>query len=389
MVNQLDSSPRMPISLDDVRVARERIKSVARRTPLVQSPMLSDLTGRNVNLKLECWQHTGSFKIRGAANTLLSLSEADRSRGVITVSTGNHGRAVAYVAQQLGVRCVVCMSENVPAAKVEAIRRLNAEVVIGGESFDAADATAAQLRQAQGLTMIHGFDDPRVIAGQGTVGLEIVEDAPRTDTVIIPLSGGGLFAGTAFAAKSLVADVKAVGVTMERGPAMINSLHAGQVVDVVETPTLADALMGGLGECRFTFDMVRQLIDQDLLVSEEEIAAAMAFLLNEHHLAVEGGGAVGVAALLSEKVQDMGENVVVVISGGNVDMELLLRIAADHPQQQTVGTTVGRQEEKHGFGASVSTILDGTDDVQVGEGRGIQPLRKRRSPHQHAGAGWR
>jgi len=318
------------LTMRDIYSARARIAPIVRKTPLVTSPELSELTGSEVALKLENLQETGSFKPRGAANKVLSLEPEARQRGVITVSSGNHGRALAYVAQRLGLRAVVCLSEKVPANKRDATRKLGAEVVVKGSTYEEANEEAYRRVEKEGLEMIHPYDDPVVIAGQGTIGLELLEEFPDLDTVVIPLSGGGLLGGIAFALKSADPKIHVVGVMMERGPAMVESLRAGRIVDIVEEPTLADALAGNLPPNQYTFELVQKTVDEAVLVSEEEIAAAMAFALERHHLVVEGSGAVGIAALMSGKIQHLGKHVAVVISGANVDMPLLLRVVQDH-----------------------------------------------------------
>jgi threonine dehydratase len=314
----------------DIYLARQKIAPIAKRTPLIHSDWLTEYTGSSVYLKLENLQETGSFKIRGAANKLLSLSPDVHERGVVTVSSGNHGKAVSHVAHQLGIRAVVCLSEAVPEVKREAIRRLGAETIVHGKTYDEAMEYASRLQEREGLVMIHPFDDPHVIAGQGTIGLELLEDLPQIDTVVVPLSGGGLLGGISLALKGAHTEICTVGVSMERGPAMVESLRAGKVVDIVEEPTIADALAGGIAPNVYTFDIVQKHVDDTILVSEEEIADAMALALEKHHLVVEGGGAVGIAALLYRKVKHLGQHVVVVISGSNVDLSLLLKIARDH-----------------------------------------------------------
>jgi threonine dehydratase len=300
---------------------------------LIDSRELAERIGVAVYLKLENVQRTGAFKIRGAANKLRSLTEGERERGVITVSSGNHGRAVAYVARELGVRAVVCMSTRVPPNKVAGIRRLGAEVVLHGESYDEAERHALQLQQERWLTMIPPFDDPYVIAGQGTIGLEILEDLPGVDTVVVPLSGGGLLSGIALVLKSADASIRTVGVSMDRAPVMFHSLRAGHLIQMEEEKTIADALAGGIGlDNRYTFRMIKEYVDETLLVTEEEIAGAMVFALERQRLVVEGGGAVALAALLHGKVRGPGENVVVVLSGGNVAIPLLLEIARQRSQ---------------------------------------------------------
>jgi threonine dehydratase len=328
----------LAVTMRDVYTARQRIRGIAVKTPLIDSPELTERVGGSVHLKLENVQRTGAFKIRGAANKLQSLTEGERERGVITVSSGNHGRAVAYVARELGVQAVVCMSTRVPSNKVEGIRRLGAEVVLHGESYDEAERQALRLQVERGLTMIPPFDDPDIIAGQGTIGLEILEDLPEVDTVVVPLSGGGLLSGIALALKSADASIRTVGVSMDRAPVMFHSLRAGHPIEMAEEETIADALVGGIGlDNAYTFRMIQALVDETLLVTEEEIAEAMAFALERQRLVVEGGGAVALAALLQGKVTRLGENVVVVLSGGNVEMPLLLEIAQRHIDVEPTG----------------------------------------------------
>jgi threonine dehydratase len=281
-----------------------------------------------VYLKLENLQQTGSFKIRGAVNKLLSLSPAERERGVIAFSTGNHGRAVAYVAAQLGIRAVICMSHRVPQYRVAAMEALGGEVVLFGESQDEAYIRALELERDQGLTMVKPFDDPHVIAGQGTIGLEILEDLPQVDNLLVPLSGGGLLAGVALAMKATSPAIRVVGVGLEVSSPMQASLKAGRPVEIVETDSLGDALLGGIGldNC-YTFPIVKDLVDEVVLVSEAEIAAGMFYAFDTHRQVIEGAGAVGISALLAGKVSRLGEHVAIVVSGGNVDPRLLTEIA--------------------------------------------------------------
>jgi len=316
-------------TLREIVEARERIAAIARRTPAIRSRALSERAGTAVWLKLENLQETGSFKVRGAANRMLQLTDEERARGVITVSTGNHGRAVAYVARRLGMPAVICTSERVPTSKLQAIRGLGAEVVVHGVSYDEANRQSMQLARERGLVRIEGFDDPLVIAGQGTIGLELLEDLPGLDTAIVPLSGGGLISGIALALASAGRPVRVVGVSQERAPVMVASLRAGRPIELPEEETLADALAGGIGlDNRHTFRLVRELIDETILVTEQEIAAGIAFAFEEHRLVVEGGGVVGLAALLHGRVSGLGREVAVVISGGNVALPLLHALLA-------------------------------------------------------------
>ena len=315
------------IHLGNVYQARERIAPYIRRTPLVESQELKALTEANVHLKLENLQVTGSFKIRGASNNILNLSDEEKAKGVITVSSGNHGRAVSYIAGLLEIKSTICVAKTVPENKCQAIRDLGAELIIVGENADEAMEYADQLQAERGMTMVHPFDDLKIIAGQGTIGLEVIEDFSDIDTIIVPLSGGGLMSGIAFVVKSMMPSIHVVGVSMERGPAMVASLKAGRIVDIIEEPTLADALAGGLNQDnKYTFPMVKQYMDETVLVSEKEIAEALWFCLNKEHIIVEGGAVVGVAALLSKKVKKLGKNIGVVLSGANISMPVLKKI---------------------------------------------------------------
>lgn len=316
-----------PVTLSDIRDAAGRIAGRVTRTPLRLSPYLSETFGHPVRLKLETMQDTGAFKLRGATNALLALSAADRKRGVIAVSTGNHGRGVAFAARTLGIGCAVYMSELVPAVKVDAIRALGAEVVIAGRSQDDAEQAAFARIEKDGLKYIHPFDDPHVIAGQGTVGLEIIENMPDVANILVPLSGGGLFAGIAIAARTLKPGVHLCGITMEHGAAMIESLNEGKPVPVEEVESLADSLGGGIGlDNAYTFEITRKLIDETALLCETEIAAAMRTLFREDRIVAEGGGAVGVGALLSGRLRLQPGPTAIVVSGCNVGMDRFLEI---------------------------------------------------------------
>ena len=318
------------ITLRDLYLARARIASGIRRTPLVASQSLSAPGSARISLKLETLQDTGAFKLRGATNFIRASGDAVRARGVVTVSTGNHGRAVAHAACRVGARAVICMSDLVPRNKREAIQALGAEVRIIGRSQDEAEVEAQRLVAEEGLTLVHPFDEPLVIAGQGTIGIEILEDQPEVDTVIVALSGGGLISGIALALKAANPGMRVVGVTMEQGAAMYESVRAGRPVEVEEAASLADSLGGGIGlENRYTFELTRALVDDYVLVSESEIARAMRHLYCNERVIAEGGGAVSVAAVLADKVPDLAGNVVCVVSGGNVAMAAFTRIVAE------------------------------------------------------------
>ncbi|MBV8962596.1 MAG: hydroxyectoine utilization dehydratase EutB [Hyphomicrobiales bacterium] len=318
------------VSFTDIQLARGRISGRVLRTPLRRSASLSERTGAPVLFKHEQLQTTGSFKLRGATNAVLSLTADLRKRGVITVSTGNHGRALAHAASQVGIACTVCVSSLVPRNKVEEISALGARVRIIGRSQDQAEIGAKRLAAEHGMVMVHPFDQTEIIAGQGTLGLELIEEAPETECLVVPLSGGGLAAGVALAAKTVKPGLRVIGVSMARGAAMAASLRAGRPVEVEELPTLADALGGGIGlENRHTFALARDLLDEVVLVEEAEIAAAIAHVWREHAEVVEGAGAVGTAALLADKVRIAGPTIVI-LSGRNIEARLHGRIIEDH-----------------------------------------------------------
>lgn len=314
--------------LSAIRAAAERIGSTVVRTPLVPAPELTGRLGVPVSLKLEGVQPTGSFKVRGAASKLLGLGSGEAARGVVTASTGNHGRAVAHVASRLGIPVTVCVSENVPRGKITALEAVGCRLVVGGDSQSEALAQAAALVDSEGMTLVHPFDDPDVIAGQGTIGLEIHADAPGTGTVLVPLSGGGLASGVATALKSLDPGIAIVGVSMERAAVMAASLKAGRPVELPEEPTLADSLQGGIGiDNDLTLDICSELLDDVWLVGEDAIWSAMVFAFDYHRLILEGGGAVGIAALLESMIEPSGP-VAVVCSGANAEPKHVAAIAA-------------------------------------------------------------
>lgn len=315
-----------PLAADAFDEARHRVAGTVLRTPAVPSPSLAQMCGAPVHLKLEHLQTTGSFKLRGATNAVLSLDEVSRSKGVVGVSTGNHGRGLAYAARQAGIRCVICMSRLVPQNKVDAIRALGADVRIVGVSQDEAQVEVDRLVAEEGLTLLPPFDHADIIAGQGTVGLEVLEDVPQVETVLVPLSGGGLISGVAAAVKAEKPDVKVIGVSMERGAAMAASLDAGHPVQVPELPTLADSLGGGIGlDNRYTFRITRDLVDQVVLLSEVEIADGIRHAYFEERQVVEGSGAVCLAAIVAGKVRLSGP-AVALLTGCNIDMNMHRRI---------------------------------------------------------------
>lgn len=324
--------PDSALTARDIYRARAAIGTGIRRTPIVASAGLSERTGEPVFLKLEHLQETGAFKLRGALNRLTALMPEERARGVVTMSTGNHGRGVATAARKLGVRAVICMSRLVPANKVEAIRALGAEIRIIGDSQDEAEVEARRLVADDGMVLVPPFDDAHVVAGQGTIGLEILEDLPEVGTLLVPVSGGGLAGGIALAVKTAAPRVRIIGISMDRGAAMHASLQAGHPVAVTEEESLADSLGGGIGlDNRFTFALMRDLLDDLILVSEDEIAAGMRYAYWAEQQIVEGGGAVGISIILGGRAGRLTGPVLCLLSGRNVDMRRFTEIVAAGP----------------------------------------------------------
>ncbi|MGF1553400.1 MAG: hydroxyectoine utilization dehydratase EutB [Paracoccaceae bacterium] len=307
--------------LADVLAARRVIHGVAERTPLVPSTHLSRLAGQDFLLKLDLAQPTGAFKLRGATNAVAGLPAG--TPGVVCCSTGNHGRGVAYAARAMGLRAVVCMSELTPEAKRAGVRAFGAELRIVGQSQDEAEDEVARLAEAEGLAAISPFDDPRVVAGQGTIGLEMMEARPDLDTLLVPLSGGGLAGGIALASKAIKPSVRVIGVSMDRGAAMHASLEAGKPVRVREVASLADSLGGGIGlDNRLTYRLCRDLLDDVVLVTETEIYRALQTIYYEDAIVCEGACVVGVAAMQAGRLPPFHGPVATVITGRTLDMRL-------------------------------------------------------------------
>jgi threonine dehydratase len=316
------SGGRGNLGLDEIRAAAGRIAGHVLRTPMMQSASLSERMGVPVHLKLEHHQRTGAFKLRGATNAVLSLAADERRRGVVAASTGNHGRALAHAARAVGSRATICMSSLVPDNKVAEVRRLGADIRIVGRSQDDAQVEVNRLVAEEGMVMVPPFDDEAVIAGQGTIGLELVEDLPDVETVLVQVSGGGLASGIAAAVKALRPAARLIGLTMDRGAAMKESITAGHPVTVEEYPSLADSLGGGIGLAnRLTFSMCRSLLDDLVLVSEHEIVEGIRHAYRQEREVLEGAGAIGIAALIAGKVVSVGPTAVL-LSGRNIDMDL-------------------------------------------------------------------
>ncbi len=320
----MNQSAAMPV-LADIFAARDTISGVADNTPLVPSLFMTKAAGQEFLLKLENMQPIGAFKLRGAVNAVMNLPhDVD---GVTCCSTGNHGRGIAYAALKRGIRAVICMSSLVPKVKVDGIKALGAEVKIVGQNQDDALVASQRLCQSEGLIEVSPFDDPAVIAGQGTIGLEMLVARPDLDTILVPLSGGGLAAGVALAAKSIKPDIKVIGISMDRGPAMHLSIAAGRPVEVEEVASLADSLGGGIGmENKLSFPLCRDLLDYTVLVSEAEIYHALQVLYYEDRIIAEGACVVGLAATLAGKLPAPNGPVGTIITGRNVDMAMFTDI---------------------------------------------------------------
>jgi len=313
------------VELSDVEKARRALRGAIYATPCAFSETLSQLTGSRCFVKLENLQMTGSFKERGAANLLRSLSPEERARGVVAASAGNHGLAVAFHCQRLGIRAVIVMPEWAPLIKVTSARRYGAEVLLAGANYDEAHDHARRVQAERGLVFVHPFDDPRVIAGQGTIGLELVEQCPALEAIVVPVGGGGLAAGIGVALKAMKPAVQVIGVQAEELPAMRRALTARAPVTLAPGATIADGIavrrVGTL-----TFELVRRLIDDVVAVDEEEIANAILLLLEIEKTVVEGAGATTLAALVNKKVALQGKTVVLILSGGNIDVNVISRI---------------------------------------------------------------
>lgn len=322
---------REAINIEAIGSVRSLVARFADCTPMRRDRALSKVVEADVSLKLESLQPTGSFKIRGAAAKIAGLDDEARRRGVITASTGNHGRAVAHVARDLGVPATVCLSDNVPDGKIGLLAELGCTLDIGGESQDAAfDRAIAASEEPGGPTLVHSILDPVVLCGQGTCGMEIAEQAPETTLVIVPVSGGGLIAGISVAIKALLPQARIVGVSMDRGAVMHASLEAGHPVQLPEvSDTLADSLQGGIGlDNETSFPIVEELVEEIVLVTEEEIALGMRHALRELRMVLEGAGAVGIAALLAGRISARGGAIAVVCSGANAELRTIAEMAA-------------------------------------------------------------
>jgi threonine dehydratase len=311
------------VTVADIRMAHERIAPSIVRTPTLHSITLSQLTGANVWLKFENLQFTAAYKERGALNKLMQLTAEERARGVIAASAGNHAQGLAYHGRRLGIPVTIVMPRPTPTVKVQQTESHLAEVILTGERFDDAQATAYEIAAQRGLTFVHPFDDPAIIAGQGTVALEMLEDVPQLDTLAIPIGGGGLISGCATAARAITPGIDVVGVQAELYPSMYAELNG------VELPCEGDTLAEGIAvkhPGKITREIVRSLIKDIVLVAERDLEKAVALLLQIEKTVVEGAGAAGLAALLAHPQRFAGRNVGLVLCGGNIDTRLLANV---------------------------------------------------------------
>ena len=314
------------VTLKDVQAARERVRDALYLSPCARTETLSRVSRTQAFLKLDNLQMTGAYKERGALNKILTLGEAERARGLIAASAGNHAQAVAYHAGRLGLAATIVMPETTPIMKVANTRGHGARVVLSGANYDEAYAEARRMEREEGLTFVHPFDDEAIIAGQGTLGLEVVEQVAGLDAVLVPVGGGGLISGVAVAVKALAPRVKVIGVEADAIPCMQAAVEAGELVTLDAASTLADGIaVRRAGE--ITFEHVQSLVDDVVTVTEEEIASAILYLLEKEKTVAEGAGAVGVAALMHHKLPGLeGKRVCSVISGGNIDVNVVARV---------------------------------------------------------------
>jgi len=310
------------VSFQHILEARGRIRKFVARTPTYRSVVLSRRTGAEVYLKLECFQPVGVFKIRGAINKICSLSQSDLKKGLITSSSGNHGLSVAYAAKIYGAKAVVVVPENAVKEKVEAIEHYGAKVVKYGKDYDEASSKAFEIQKETGTTFVHPFEDPFVIAGQGTVGLELLEDVPDLNTIIVPVGGGGLISGICVATKTLNRNIRIVGVQPRGASAIYQSWKAGEIVEVRSVSTVADGL-AARKPLDLTFGIIKEYVDDILLVNDWEIGEAVLALIRVAHILAEPSGAASLAALLFKYHPKPSEKVAVIISGANISSSYL------------------------------------------------------------------
>ncbi|WP_291259220.1 threonine ammonia-lyase [Fusobacterium sp.] len=315
----------MTVTLERIKKAKETIENSIKRTPLIECPTLEEEFGGKVFFKLENLQKTGSFKVRGALNRIANLSEEEKKRGVIASSAGNHAQGIALGATAQGIKATIVMPETAPIAKVVATKGYGGQVVLHGSVYDDAFARACEIQKETGAVFLHPFDDEDVIAGQGTIGLEILEDANDIDTVLVPIGGGGILAGIATAVKSLNPNIRVIGVESENAASMTEALKKGECCEVCAHPTIADGIAVKKVGCK-TLELVKKYVDEVVTVSEAEIAEAILFLMEKSKVVAEGAGATPLAAILAGKIDCKNKKTCAVVSGGNIDINLVERV---------------------------------------------------------------
>lgn len=316
----------MTVKISDINDAKEILKGIITPTPLLPDTKLSREIGANAFLKAECLQKSGSFKIRGAYNKISRFSDEEKQRGVIAASAGNHAQGVALAAQLHNIKSTIVLPEFAPLTKITATKSFGAEIIMYGTTFDEAMAYSIQLANEQEFIHIHAFDDEKIIAGQGTIGLEIVADCPQISAIVVPIGGGGIISGIAIAAKSVNPNIRVVGVQAANCAPMKKSVEAGEVVEIDAMDTIADGI-AVKHPGTVTMPIIREFVDDIVEVTEEEIARAIFFAVQNNRLVVEGAGAAGLAALLAKKIKfNSGDNVCAVLCGGNIDPNLLTRV---------------------------------------------------------------
>ncbi|MBE6850918.1 MAG: threonine ammonia-lyase [Ruminococcus sp.] len=343
------------LTLDKIYHASYVLKNVIRQTDMIHAPKICP--NANVYLKTENLQITGSFKVRGAYYKISQLSDEEKKKGVVACSAGNHAQGVALAAQKNGIKATICLPDGAPISKVEATRSYGAEICLVPGVYDDAYQKALSLRDEKGYTMIHPFDDEYVIAGQGSIGLEIIDQLPQLDAVVVPVGGGGLISGVAFALKHLNPNIKVYGVQASGAPSMVQSLEQDEIICLDKVGTIADGIKvkePGVN----TFELCRQYVDQIVTVTDDEVSSAILALIEQHKLIAEGAGAVAVAAVMFDKLPIEGKNVVCLVSGGNIDVTILSRVIKRGLLKSGRSDTMTIQlEDKPGQLKGVASIL--------------------------------
>lgn len=361
----------MELTLERIKQAQKNISGVARRTPLFFSSTFSKKDGYNVYLKCENKQKTGAFKLRGAYNKIASLTEEEKSKGVIASSAGNHAQGVAYAATSFGIKSTIVMPNTAPQAKVQATIGYGAEVVQYGEVYDECYGRAVELQRETGATFLHPFNDIDVMAGQGTITLEILEDLPEVDTIVVPIGGGGLIAGMAVAAKESNPNIKIIGVQAEIIASSKASLERGEIVTLPGVKSLADGISVQTPG-NITFEYMKKYVDEIVTVTEDEIAFAIFSLMERNKVIAEGAGAVPLAAILADKINAKGKNVVALVSGGNIDIAMVSKIIDRELilLNRRISFVVELQDKVGQMGALINDIVaQGVNIVKTGQDR--------------------